>query len=76
MNTQSGSRDLVDGRVKATANARTPYFEATHHISTTHKARFVGCTLILLNPFVLKIILVFRIDYFVLLCHLIYLITD
>jgi len=62
MDSKPSSRYLIDGRVAAAADAGTPYSQTPHHISTADEARFVSCTFIFLNFFVLKIILVFGID--------------
>lgn len=74
MNAQPSGRDLVDGGVAATANARAPYPQTAYHISAAHEAGLVSCAFVFFNSFVLEIILIFRINYLMLLCHLIYLI--
>jgi hypothetical protein len=69
---ETGSRNLVDGGVAATAEAGTPYPQTAHHVPTAHEARLIESTLVFLDFDVLKVLLILLPDYLMPLSHPIY----
>ena len=60
---------MVDWGVAATAEAGRPYPQASHHVSTAHKARLITGTVVFLGFNVLKVLVILLSDDLMLLSH-------
>lgn len=69
MHPHLSSRNHINRRSTAAANARTPYPETPNHVTTTYQARLVSSVLVCLTLNILEILLVTIVHQFVLLGH-------